>query len=255
MVGDELGLPRGLAQVGRQPLGRDRPGADQVLPRQEVQRAVRQRVGGRPAPEPGRPLVGDLGEHREPGAHVLGALGVVRGQRGHGARPRGHPPGVAVVELGGGDPEPVRVAAHLVQRDEPVVAVERGVLDALGHHHARRLLHPRGQLAVGVGEHRVADRRQHVRQVRPVHARHGHRGLQRRAPLGQVAAVDREAAQQLGDGLPNAAAARASSVRAAGRAPGPRSGAPPPPGSCRPPPGGPRARPRARSPCARCVRR
>ena len=52
-----------------------------------------------------------------------------------------------------------------------------------------------------IGEHRVPDRRQHVRQVRPVRAGHGHRGLQRRAPLGQVAAVDREAAQQLGDGL------------------------------------------------------
>ena len=37
--------------------------------------------------------------------------------------------------------------AHLGQRGEPASAVERAVLDALGHHHARRLLEPDGSAA------------------------------------------------------------------------------------------------------------
>ena len=42
----------------------------------------------------------------------------------------------------GADPEAVRVAADLVQRDQPRPAVERGVFHALGHHGAARLLEP-----------------------------------------------------------------------------------------------------------------
>jgi len=39
----------------------------------------------------------------------------------------------------------VGVAAHLVQRYKAVVAVERGVLEALGHDRAAVLLHPQGE--------------------------------------------------------------------------------------------------------------
>ena len=47
-----------------------------------------------------------------------------------------------------------RVPAHFVQRDEPVVAVERRVLQSLGHRRTRKLLPPQGEferLGVGVG--------------------------------------------------------------------------------------------------------
>ena len=83
---------------------------------------------------------GDLGEHGQPGPDVLLALGVVGGQRGHGGRPVPGEPRRERVELPGLDAEPVRLAADLVQRGQPGPAVERGVLDALGHHRAAGLL-------------------------------------------------------------------------------------------------------------------
>ena len=42
-----------------------------------------------------------------------------------------------------------RVAADLVEADEPVPAVERGVLDALGHHRPAGLLEPHDELVRG----------------------------------------------------------------------------------------------------------
>jgi hypothetical protein len=43
-------------------------------------------------------------------------------------------------------PEGSRIAAHLVERDEPVEAVVGRVLHALGHHGAGELLEAHGQL-------------------------------------------------------------------------------------------------------------
>src|SRR6202035_5458741 len=43
-------------------------------------------------------------------------------------------------------PESPRITPHLVQRREAVVAIERGVLDALGHDCRRELLEARGEL-------------------------------------------------------------------------------------------------------------
>ena len=54
------------------------------------------------------------------------------------------PLGLQRVELRQRDAELPRVAAHLVQGDEPGVAVVGGVLDALGHGGAAELLHPHG---------------------------------------------------------------------------------------------------------------
>ena len=52
------------------------------------------------------------------------------------------------VELVDAQPEPPGIAADLVQRGEPEVAVERGVLDALRHHRAGRLLEAHDELLV-----------------------------------------------------------------------------------------------------------
>ncbi len=88
----------------------------------------------------------------------------------------------------GGTPEAPRVAADLVERDQPEPAVEGGVLDALGHHRAAGLLEahdelgaPRGVLpaprapADPAPEHEVAD------QVEGVPASSGRRGRARAA--------------------------------------------------------------------------
>ena len=64
-----------------------------------------------------------------------------------GHRPRPH--GGAVVELRGADAEPVGLAAHLVERHQPGVAVEQAVLHRLGGDGAAQLLEPGGGLAAG----------------------------------------------------------------------------------------------------------
>ena len=93
------------------------------------------------------PAAGHLGQHGEPGADVLAALGVVGGQRRHRVGPVALPRGHRVVELVDVDREDRRVAADLVERGEPRPPVERAVLDALGHHHAGGLLEAPGRLA------------------------------------------------------------------------------------------------------------
>jgi hypothetical protein len=105
------------------------------------------------------------------------------------------------VELGRGYPEPVGRSADLVQRNEAVPPVERGVLHALGGDHARGLLDTAGQLAVRLGEHGRVDLLEHLGQIRPVGARHRYRDLEGSPSLRQVRAVHRERRQQLGDRL------------------------------------------------------
>ena len=55
---------------------------------------------------------------------------------------------VRPVELVDGEREPTGIAADLVERDQSEVAVERRVLDALGHHRPGRLLEARDELVV-----------------------------------------------------------------------------------------------------------
>ncbi len=147
-----LRLPHRLDQVAGGPLVADRPGAGQGLPEQVLGAGLGRAAAGQrerpvvPAGDLGRPLPGDLGEHGQPGPDVLLALGVVGGQRGHGGRPVPGEPRRERVELPGRDAEPVRLAADLVQRGQPGPAVERGVLDALGHHRAAGLLEAHGEL-------------------------------------------------------------------------------------------------------------
>ena len=66
-------------------------------------------------------------------------------RRQHRVRPALGALGVRLVEEPRRDAEPLRRAADLVQRDEAVVAIEGGVLDALGHHRTGELLQPHGE--------------------------------------------------------------------------------------------------------------
>src|SRR5256712_13242783 len=73
------------------------------------------------------PVVRQLGERVDAHAGVLAALGIVGGGGEQGARPLPGALGVLLVERLDGVPEVVRLPAHLVQRDQPVVDVEAGV--------------------------------------------------------------------------------------------------------------------------------
>ena len=73
--------------------------------------------------------------------------------------------GVEVVDR---EPEAARVAADVVEREQPRVAVEGGVLDALGHHRRRRLLEARDERRGGALEQPARRRasREHLRGPR-----------------------------------------------------------------------------------------
>ena len=73
---------------------------------------------------------------------------------------RGHAPAArrgGVVEVRHRSAEHAGVATDLVERDQPVVAVERGVLDALGHDGGGELLEPLGELELAAGFGMLAD--------------------------------------------------------------------------------------------------
>src|SRR5690606_37727700 len=96
--------------------------------------------------------------------------------------------------------EDAGVAAHLVERGEAWVAVEGAVLDALGHHHAAGLLEAQRRRVLWVAEHRgqLVER---LGEVRPATARLGEGEVEVLAAFGEVGAVDREAGEDLGDGV------------------------------------------------------
>ncbi len=148
-----LGLAHRLGEVRREPVVVDLADAGERLPDQVGRRRVDVARAGRVAERVGAaaPRLGVAGDREQPGPDVLAALGVVGGQRGHAQRPvllLVDRPGVHL--LGGRDLEQVRVAADLVEGDQPVPAVERGVLDALGHHRAPGLLQPDREVAAGL---------------------------------------------------------------------------------------------------------
>ena len=82
------------------------------------------------------PFLRHFGENGEPRPIVFAALGVVRRGRQHGVRPVLGARGVRLVKEGRGEAKPLRRAADFVERDEPIVAIESGVLDPFGHHRA-----------------------------------------------------------------------------------------------------------------------
>ncbi len=173
------------------------------------------------------PLAAQLAEHREPGAHVLAALGVVRRQRGHALRRdlRARPAGPGGSRPAASPKRPGSPPTSL-QRDEARVAVVGGVLDALRHHRARGLLEPCAQLVRRVGQ----PRRERVDRVGQVGTRRpcaldGRGEVRRRRPAGTSGRPGTRRAAR-----PVRPAPR-STVRRRGR----RAGSPRPAGSSRPP--------------------
>ena len=66
------------------------------------------------------------------------------------------------MELVHADAEEVRMPAHLVQCDEPVIAVERRILEAFGHHRAAILLQLHGAAQDGIAAEAAARLRHEV---------------------------------------------------------------------------------------------
>ena len=190
-----LGLLGGLLHVGGQALGQrlerlvgvpGGPGAHQGLVEQVLVVGVGRGAAvhvhleaageGPPAPDLGGPGGGDLGEHVDARAHVLAALGVVGRGGDEGLRPPVQTRRVLVVEDGGRFAVARGISADLVERDEAVVDVERGVLDALGGDRPGRLLEahrevPAGGQVVGIRAGRVPHQEDVAKEVedRDVH--------------------------------------------------------------------------------------
>ena len=94
-----------------------------------------------PAGNRAGPFAGKLGERDQPRPGILAALGVVGRGRGHAVR--AFPSANLHRRMKGVDGKcPGRgIAADLVEREQAVVAVERGILERLRHHGAGELLH------------------------------------------------------------------------------------------------------------------
>lgn len=88
-------------------------------------------------------------------ARTSSSLGVVGGAGVERDRPQLLTQPHQAVEVLHPHEEQVGVAAHLVQGGQPRPAVERAVLDSLGHHHARGLLEALRRPGRTVGQHRV----------------------------------------------------------------------------------------------------
>ena len=116
-------------------------------------RVVRWRTSQRspPARDLLRPLVRQLGQHGEPRTRVLAALRIVRRRRQQRLRPAPRALDIRRVKLLDGAADALRLPADVVQRDEAVVAVERSVLEAFGHHGPAQLLHLHAQRSTANG--------------------------------------------------------------------------------------------------------
>ncbi|MBI2940368.1 MAG: hypothetical protein HYY04_08000 [Chloroflexi bacterium] len=158
----DLGLLDRLLHVAVDPLAErpeccpvkwlERPGPEQRL----IQQILVVTVGGHlavdhrllraivPAPprQRGAPEPRHLRERVQASANVGAALGVVGRARQHRRRPAPQPLGILTVEGRRRATELLGITTDLVERKEPVVDVERGVLDPFRHHGAGRLLKP-----------------------------------------------------------------------------------------------------------------
>ena len=92
------------------------------------------------------------------------------------------------------DPEAARVAADLVEREQPEVAVERGVLDALRRHRRRGLLEARDELVAA-----ALVEQQRARSARrcPPRATAPRRRRRRARPRLDVGPVDRQRGERV----------------------------------------------------------
>ena len=94
------------------------------------------------------PFAGNFRQRQQPRARILAALGVVGRGRGHAVRPVAwRAPASARVKRVDGERRAAGIAADLVEREQAVVAIERGVLQRLRHHRSGELLHLQGKAA------------------------------------------------------------------------------------------------------------
>ena len=141
-----LGFADGLFHVGPGAFFLDRPGSNHCLVKEVLRIAIgelagfKESVQPRPPAQRSPPRARNLGEDGQARAHVVGAFGVVGGERIH--RPRvEHVCSVAEgMEFFEGDSIASRRRAHLVEPDHPIEAIEGGVFHALGHHRRSELL-------------------------------------------------------------------------------------------------------------------
>ena len=194
----QLGLAQRLLDVRLQALGLDRPGADERLQDQVGAVLVGRVCLADPPLGQRRPLLGHRAERADPRAHVARALRVVGLGHEQPAREALGPRRVGGVEGVDREPEARRVAADLVEREQPQVAIEGGVLDPLRGDRRRGLLKARDELVVAalaqrqhVGEATVGGDldRAHVVLLHPPR------------PRLHVGAVDGQRRQRLGDAV------------------------------------------------------
>ena len=94
------------------------------------------------------PALRNFAQDAQAGAGVLAAFGVVGAEGQHRMRPLLGPPRRRRVKFLGRKAEMRRVAAHLVERQQPGVAVKGGVLGSLGGHGAGELLELEREIGV-----------------------------------------------------------------------------------------------------------
>ncbi len=78
-------------------------------------------------------LLRDLGEDREPGAHIVGALGVMGGEGSHGAWMGGLHLLLVGVEVLEREAVAAGISTYLVESGEPIEAIESCIFNPLGH--------------------------------------------------------------------------------------------------------------------------
>ncbi len=86
------------------------------------------------------PYGSQLREYVEPGANILAAFGIMRGTRGQRVRTYLCPLAHTLMKRLRRHPETARIAAHLIQREQTNVPIERGILNRLCEHRRGVLL-------------------------------------------------------------------------------------------------------------------
>ena len=148
-----------------------------------IQLGVAVRAVRRPPALHGRdPLVGHLGQHCEPGAHVLAPFGVVRRRRQHRHRPPPLPACAALVEVGDRDDGAVGLEADVIEAQQGHPPVERRVFFPLCGDRPGELLEAGDEPVLGVSreiaeQQRLEEREDAVVEIGPRRARVSQHGV------------------------------------------------------------------------------
>ena len=154
-----LGLAYRLLHVAEKAFARNGPRADESLIEKILGVAVgkvarlERCIHARPAIQRAFPASRNLRQCGQARANVFAALGVVGGERGHGARVRGLHMLAVVMEFFDRDAVAAGRTADFVEADHAVEAVERGIFDALGHHGRSELLEAEQEFALARAAH------------------------------------------------------------------------------------------------------